>query len=207
MVALFRAGKVTLLEGVEVDAKFAELHTMDGAVSSFAREDGTRAADHIILNPPVLEIICSVGNVGRDSFTPTDTTSNTPSSSLGRSERAKTALDALQSLRESRQLYDIATEHRLYTNMAFLGLSWGNEAPFAGRAEIRARFENFPAATVETFTLVPHRLSSDGTNKTASAEVDDGLQDAETEETAPPRSLAAQILNKSEEKYGTGDPP
>lgn len=197
MAALFRQGKVTLLEGVAVDAKFAEIHTLGGQVSKFAREDGAAASDHIILDHALVDIVCSVGNVQN-------------SSGQGRSEKAKTALDALQGLRASRELYDLVTEHKLYTNMAFLGLTWGNEAPFAGRAEIRAHFEESPAATLETFTVPPSQLSTSGggqTNKTASAEVDAGRQDAETEETAPNRSFAAQLLNQQESTYGASNTP
>jgi hypothetical protein len=192
MAVLFQGGRATLLEDVEVDARFSEVHTFTGQVSKFAREDGAIAADHIQLDPAVLDIVASVGNASREATT-------------SRGERAKTALDALQQLRSDRGLYDIVTEHKLYTNMAFLGLSWGNEAPLSGRAEIRAHFEEFPVAVLSTFAPTEDKLPSDGTSKTASGETNGGRQDAVTEESAPKRSLAAQILNRSSDKYGASN--
>lgn len=200
MTALFRQGRPVLLEGVEVDAKFSELHTYSGQVSRYAREDGALAADHIMLDPATVDIVCSVGNAGLRG----------EGGDLDRSGRAKTAIDALLQLRKSRELYDLVTEHQLYTNMAFLGLSWGNEAPFAGRAELRAHFEESPSSAVGVFAVPPSGLSTTGggqTNKTASAEVDAGRQDAETEESAPRRSFAAQILGLSEDRYSASDTP
>lgn len=234
MVALFQKNKTILLEGVEVDTKFSELHTFTGQVSGFAREDGTFAADHIILNPPTVDIVCSVGNlrtreesgfglgiagqgsiaVGLDGqilaggLNVAGVNANA-GAVYDRSGRAKTAIDELLELHNSRGLFDLVTEHRLYTEMAFLGLTWGNEAPFAGRAELRAHFEQFPSAIVEIVAVPPSDLSSTGggrTDKTASQEVDAGRQDATTDETAPPRSLAAQLLNFSETTYATSNP-
>tara|TARA_R110002126_G_scaffold10384_5_gene47302 strand:- start:19 stop:585 length:567 start_codon:yes stop_codon:yes gene_type:complete len=186
VAALFKSGIVTLLEGVRVDIKTDELHTMGGQVSRFAREDRAPASDHIVLDPDILEIVCNVGNVPNEP-------------NQGRAERAKTTFDALQKLRASRELFEVMTEHKLYTNMAFLGISLSNSAAFSGAATIRARFEESPSATVETLTVPPSRLSASGggqTNKTASAEVDAGRQNAETEETADNRSFAAQLLDR-----------
>ncbi len=195
MAALFQAGRITLLEGVRVDIKNDELHTLGGQVSRFAREDRAPASDHIILDPDVLELVASVGNIP-------------DSPDQGRAERAKTALDALQQLRASRDLFEVVTEHKLYQNMAFIGLSWSNSAAFSGAVTLRARFEESPPATVETLTVPPDQLSQGGggrTDKTASAEVDAGRQNAETEETADNRSFAAQLLDRQEQVYDSSD--
>ena len=195
MPALFQGGTVTLIEGVGVDVRTEELHTQTGQVSRFAREDRALASDHIILDPDVVEIVCGVSNMpGQEG--------------QGRAERSKTALDALQRLRKTRGLFDVVTEHKLYTNMAFLGLSWANTSVFSGGAVLRARFEESPAATVEKLVAQPGDLSSSGggrADKTASSEVDAGRQNTETEETADNRSFAAQLLDKQRSKYAAGD--
>ena len=196
MATLFRAGIVTLLEGVRVDIRTEELHTMGGQVSRYAREDRSPASDHIALDPDILEIVCAVGNIADEP-------------NQGRSERAKTAFDALQKLRKSRQLFDVMTEHKLYTNMAFLGLQLTNSSGFSGAASIRARFEESPSDTLELLTPPPSRLASGGggrTDKTASAEIDAGRQNALTAETADNRSFAARLLDRQESLNAASDP-
>lgn len=197
MAAIFNKGVVTLLEGVEVDTRTEELHTLTGRVSLFAREDRALVSDHIVLDPAVLEIICHVGNVPGDP-------------DQGRAERAKTAFDALQKLRATRGVFEVMTEHKLYTDMAFLGVELTHSAAFSGAITIRARFEEAPLNTVETLVLPPAQLEQAGggrTDKTASDEVNAGRQNTETEETADTRSVAAQILDRQEAKYAASNTP
>lgn len=172
-----------------------EIHSASAQVSRFAREDRALAADHIILEPAVLEISVSVSNVpiipglGAIPFLP----------GAGRSENGKTVLGILEGLRQRRELLEILTEHKLYRNMAFLGIAFQNTATFSGSTDFRLRFEEFPEATVETLTE-PDELSQGGggrTDKTASAEVDAGRQNAPNSETADNRSFAARLLDRA----------
>lgn len=172
-----------------------EMHDLQAQVSRFAREDRVIAADHIILEPATLEISVSVSNVpiipglGAIPFLP----------GAGRSENGRTVLGILEGLRRRRELLEILTEHRLYRNMAFLGITFQNTGTFSGSTSFRLRFEEFPEATVETVPE-PEELSKEGggqTDKTASAAIDAGRQNAITPETVDNRSFAAQLLDRS----------
>ena len=154
MIRLYRSGK--RIE-IPVDATFAEFHDLGGESSEYSREDGALAADHIILAPVKLDIICSVA----------------------RQDRASTTIDQLLRIRGGRGVYEVLTDHVLYDNMALLAISWGNEAPLTGRAELTLHFKEMPVAgggrpVANEAALRSQNGGDTAIAKTASAEIDAG---------------------------------
>lgn len=203
MTTIFSDGDPVPLGDSRLSVVTDEIHTLGGTVSRFAREDKAPAADHVILDPDILEVVVALGN------TPSQSTTGASLRGSGRGENARTVLSTLEGLRDARGLLEILTEHRLYTDMVLVSLGFQNTAAFSGSASLRAKFEQSPSAVVETLAAADSLSTGGGgrADKTASPPVDAGRQNADDEETADNRSFAAKLLDRQDETYAPSDTP
>ena len=179
-VSIFSRGQPAII-GVDVDLRSGEFHGSDADVTMIPIEDGSVISDHIILLPDEVEISAEIGNFdGNDS------------KSLG--ERAKTAWQELKRLKNARGVYELLTQHELYTDMAIVHLGAEHVAPYKGRLILRCGFRKVNRTQLTVVAISESELSAD-VQKAASSEVEGGRVPPLTEDDAPARtSLAKSFL-------------
>jgi hypothetical protein len=184
---IFRRGTSELI-GVGIDMRLSEDHAASALVTRQVIEDGAQISDHIVLEPDSVEIVVEMSNVDQ-----TDDLLVSPAGIAAQfgvqinpgsqGERARTAWSELKRQLQSRQLFDVMTDHELYTSMALEYLTGSHLAPHRGRLIMRLGFTRVDATQL-TFTQVgedqldPENDAGevvDPIAKTASAEVDEGL--------------------------------
>ena len=176
-VSIFSRGQPEIID-VDVDLRSGEFHNAEAEVTTIPIEDGSLVSDHIINQPDELEIAAEVGNFdGNDSQT------------IG--ERAKTAWQELKRLKNDRGVYEVLTQHELYTSMAITSLSGEHVAPYKGRILLRCGFRKLDLTQL-TVVAIPESQLDPEVQKSASSEVDAGRVPAITEEDEPERSSAAR---------------
>lgn len=181
-VSIFQQGRIQVA-GVDVDLRTGEYHTSESQVTSYAIEDGSVVADHIVETPDVVEIACQVENFDGNG-------------QPAQGRRAKDAFQRLKQLKGERQLVEVVTQHELYTDMAITMVTGAHESPVRGRLTMRARFERLPRVQLQLVTVSEAQLaganhpSGPAVQKSASGEVDAGRQEVNDN-----RSLLTQVTD------------
>lgn len=182
-IAIFSKNQASII-GVPVDVRTGEFHNKTATPSRYATESGDAVSNHIVLDPESVEISAEVSNYDQ------------PGSVQG--ERAKVVLQNLEASMNARKRYEVLTKHKLYRDMAFIGLTSENTGPFNGRLILRAKFQQMPVGRLSIIQVPASQLPADdgrATNKTASSEIDDGRQEPVTEENDN-RSIAAKVADR-----------
>lgn len=93
---------------LEIEATLSEQHSMTATVSKFPVEGGAIVSDHIVNDPEKVSLECFISNtpIGKDS-----------------GNFAQDAFDQLKKLWEARELLDIVTQYKVYSDMAIIDIS------------------------------------------------------------------------------------
>lgn len=173
-VALFSGESLQILSnGPEVDGKSGEYHAFSATPTTYAIENGSASADHIIENPDALEVSWVMSNLDNDG------------QSYG--NRAATLLDGLRTLIKKRGLHEVVTRHRIYPSMAIIGVSAEHVGPFTGALRGRIVFQEVNVKTLER-TTVPESQPQAKVKKTASTQTNSGRVEAKTPTVADKKS-------------------
>ena len=184
---IFRAGTPELI-GTDIDLRIAEVHTAEAIVTTQVIEDGTVVSDHIVLQPDTVEIVAEVSNVDQQDdrlFSVGGIASQfgVQLEAGSQGERARTAWTEFKRQIRSRQLFDVLTDHEIYTNMALELLSGEHFAPWRGRISLRLGFIRVDTTQL-TFVRVGEDIldaaNTDGqvvdpVSKAAGSQVDEGF--------------------------------
>jgi hypothetical protein len=187
-VSVFAGNDLVLFDGIEVDARVGEFHSFSATVSRFALESGAPSADHIVASPDRLDVVFSMTNLDPEGVYGT---------------RAATVLDNLRQRLKGRQLYEVATRHRLYPSMAVTAITAENSGPFGGALEgVRVTFEEVNRVTLERIrTAEPARETA--TKQTNAGRVQpkeptpaqaDKASEATAKATGKPKSVVSQLF-------------
>ena len=105
LTILRRKNKVGSLE---IEATLSEQHNMTATVSKFPVEGGSIVSDHIVNDPEKVTLECFISNtpIGQDP-----------------GNFSQDAFDQLKKLWEARELLDIVTQYKVYTDMAITDIS------------------------------------------------------------------------------------
>ena len=158
-VSIFSNTLLNLMGLVPVDTKLSESHSPTATVANFALEDGSKVSDHIIVNPPIIEIEFMLASQ--------DVPFGLVAASYGLTAALKYNLLVRQL--EKRTLYTILTRHKLYTNMAFLELPAEHTGPFQGQLVGRAKMQQINKAKLATVSVPQSQLENDDTQFQASS--------------------------------------
>ena len=157
---LLRGG--SLVAGIEVSVLISESHTMSAEVSKFALESGAQVSDHVIIEPHTVTISFEVTNTGLGPMV------------------AKDVFETFQKMLEARERLELITEHHVYDNMVLTSFTPAHMAPYKGRLECTAVLQRINQVKLQTVGREEKKLAPGPTQKTASAEVDAGVQNAKS---------------------------
>ena len=177
--SIFESTALNLIGFIPVDAKVRESHNQTNTVANFALEDGAVVSDHIITNPPTLEIEFYLNS------------QDIPFGSVGLSYglRAAALYNALVVQLESQTTYTILTRHRLYTNMVFTELPVEHHAPYTGQLLGTCKMQQINFAKLSSATFDPNLFSSNGISSKGASNI---LIGSELEQiTSPEAQLSA----------------
>ena len=184
---IFRNGTPELA-GVGIDTRLSENHVASAQVTRQVIEDGSQSSDHIVLNPDTVEVLIEVSNVDK-----TDELIVSPAGIAaqfgvqinpgGQGERARNAWAEFKRKIQSRELFEVVTDHELYTDMAIEYIAGDHAAPFRGRLIARIGFTKVDRTQLTFVQVGEEQLDpeqADGTipnpiAKAASSQVDQGF--------------------------------
>lgn len=179
--AVFGGDMTILVDDVVVPNRTGEWHSWSAQATNYAVEDGSAAADHIVELPDGIEIGWTVGNSNDDGGVP--------------GTEAAAVMDSLHAAIKRRELYDVVTQHKLYTSMAFIDARIEHVSPYTGAISGRVAFSNVPQLTLERVSVPESRLSNDRA-KSGSSEVNSGRVDGAEPTDAQKGSFLRQIFSK-----------
>lgn len=159
--SVFEATALSFIGFVPVDCKIRESHNQTNTVANFALEDGAVVSDHIITNPPTLEIEFYInaqdipfgGGVGS-----------------AHGIRAAALYNALVVQLEIQRTYTILTRHRLYTNMVFTELPVEHHGPFIGQIMGTCKMQQIRFAKLSSATFDSNLFNPEIAAKAASVD-------------------------------------
>ena len=159
--SIFESTVLNLIGFIPVDTKVRESHNQTNTVANFALEDGAVVSDHIITNPPTLEIEFYLNS------------QDIPFGSVGLSYglRAAALYNALVVQLESQTTYTILTRHRLYTNMVFTELPVEHNAPYTGQLLGKCKMQQINFAKLSSATFDPNLFSSNLVSSKAASNI------------------------------------
>lgn len=185
-ISIFSNTLLNLIGFVPVDTKLSESHSPTATVANFALEIGAQVSDHIIINPPIIEI--------EFLLTSRDVPFGTVAASYGL--RAALLYNLLVAQLDGRKLYTVLTRHKLYTNMAFLELPAEHTGPFEGQLIGRAKMQQVSKASLANVTVPQSQLAKDDTDFQASSPTNFGT--VLLRESPSTVSLAANLATEVE---------
>lgn len=180
--SIFGESTLILVDDVEVPVRNGEYHTWGAQPTRYGIESGAAASDHIVELPDAVEITWVVGNAEDEGAV-----------------MGTTAGAVMQSLHEAmkrRELYDVVTQHMLYTSMAFVDARIDHISPYTGQITGRVAFEHIPQLKLERIQL-PESSIGDGRKKSASTQVDGGRVDTKKPTEPQRKSVLAQVFGGS----------
>lgn len=150
----------TVVAGVPVSVLTAESHTFTANVPKIALESGAQISDHMILEPAQVSVTFSMTNAGTER------------------QRARDAFDAFKQMMDSRQLVEVVTEHKIYTNMVLVSLTPMHSAPYKGALTVTATFQQINFVQLQSAGQSPRKGTK--ASKTASAQQKGGQVEPKT---------------------------
>lgn len=147
----------TVIADIEVRILKMEAHNLTSTPTMYPVESGSSIADHVCLNPNVVQIRCEMPN----SFSG----GNGP-------ELARSVMLQFAQMREKREPIQLMTEHASYKNMVLVGVVPVHQAPYRGALIIDLVFHQVgiigQTGLIEASGGRPSNiLSQDGTQATA----------------------------------------
>ena len=152
----------SLVAGIEVSVLISEAHTLSAEASKFALESGAQVSDHVIVQPPTVAIAFEMTNAGPGAMA------------------AKDVFESFKKMMEERERVELITEHHVYDNMVLTGLTPLHAAPYKGRLQCTATLQRINQVKLQTVGREETKLAPGPTKKTASAEVDAGVQNTQS---------------------------
>ncbi|HBG77250.1 MAG TPA: hypothetical protein DDW84_00160 [Phycisphaerales bacterium] len=145
---------------IQVDVRKSDSHNLSSEVTMNTIENGAKISDHIFNNPCQLSVVFHQVNTW-----------------FGKA-RARDVWTQFEKLHKDRKLVSVFTEHKIYTNMAVQNVSALHTAPFKGALQFSVNFVQVNSVQLEYVEVPESQLKVDeqGTNKTASSEIDAGSQ-------------------------------
>lgn len=122
--------RIFIAGSIPVSVRSQEQYIYESQVTQHAVESGSIFSDHVILMPVRIDLSFEVSN-----WTYGD---------------SKSALDALENLRNSRGMIDLQTEHKILKDMVCVRVMATNEAPEWGKLVCRATFQQIKLVTLNT---------------------------------------------------------
>lgn len=116
----------TSIANVEVRVLKMEAHSLTSMPTQYPVEDGESIADHVNLNPNVVQIRCEMPN----SFSGGDG-----------AELARNVMQQFVKIRERREPIQLLTEHASYKNMVLVACHPVHQAPYKGALIIDLVFQ------------------------------------------------------------------
>lgn len=166
--------------GVLADVRLGEFHTSEAEVTDYAVEGGGRVGDHVVLLPDTLEIHIQMSNYDLPGM---------PLLGL----RATTLFQTMKAAKNSRERFEVLTNHELYSDMVLTRIQGDHSAPYRGRLDMVLGFKKVDPVQLSFSELPESSLAPGDTAKTASSPVNGGRQDPV--KAADNRSLLARIAD------------
>ena len=134
-----------------------EAHSLTSTPTQYPVEDGKSIADHVNLNPNVVQIRCEMPNSYNGGNGP---------------ERARLVMQQFAKMRERREPIQLLTEHLSYKNMVLVACHPVHQAPYKGALVIDLVFQQIgiigQTGLISASGGRPaNKLSQDGTQATA----------------------------------------
>lgn len=154
---LLRGG--SLVAGVEVSVLMSESHNLSSSITKLPMESGAQVTDHVILEPDEVSVVFTMTNAsnGKDA--------------------ARDAFETFKKMRDSRELIELATEHRVYSDMVIVGVSPMHQSPYKGALNVTIHLQQINFVRLQSVGRDPGSLRKGVTSKTASGKVNGGQQD------------------------------
>lgn len=108
MAVSFLTKRKSKIGSLSIEATLSEAHNMKATVTKFPVEGGIIVSDHIVNDPEQITLECFI--------------SNTPIEESG-SGSAQNAFDELNKMWEAKELVDVVTQYKVYTDMAITDIS------------------------------------------------------------------------------------
>lgn len=146
----------TSIAGVIVRVLKMEAHSLTSMPTQYPVEDGKSIADHVNLNPNVVQIRCEMPNSFNGGNGP---------------ERARLAMHEFAKMREKREPIQLLTEHASYKNMVLVACHPVHQAPYKGALIIDLVFQQIGIIGQTGLIAISggrpaNMLSQDGTQAT-----------------------------------------
>lgn len=113
----------SFVAGIQVRVLMGEEHNITSQVTRYSLEDGKSIADHVVLNPNVVNIRFEMTN------------------SNGGAEKARDVFQQFVKMREDRSPVNLETEHGRYKNMVISAFTPDHRAPYRGAYAAMLRLE------------------------------------------------------------------
>lgn len=114
--------------GVHISVKKSEQHEMSAEITDIPLENGDTIRDHIVINPKTLTV----------QFEACNTDSDSPISTF----------DAFEKMIEAREMLEVVTEHKTYSNLALASFSASHQSPFKGALQGTLTFKEINLVTI-----------------------------------------------------------